>query len=211
MAEQTETNLDVGAILNAMSDEPYKEYWSTLGTFIHAFSLTEARLLSLLRHLARIEPLIGGAMLSGVRVDAGKDYINRILEATGKTEIKQRLERPFAQLGVVNGVRNHIIHWGARHDGKGGLLVSNAFQNPAESRLNEFRVSSDDVKHMTADLFRISALLLLEELPVFPPEILSDRFLRGPWSYKPPPPSPPGTRTQRRARAQRRQPRASRE
>src|SRR5687767_63683 len=91
----------------------YRPYWAALGEFVHAFSQVERELQELVFHLSGVSAQDGKALFHGMRVDAAKDAINRLLDARGDTEIKARLEEPFAHLGHIAGMRNNLIHWGA--------------------------------------------------------------------------------------------------
>jgi hypothetical protein len=194
----------LGQTLAAAADEPYKEYWKELGRFIHMFSQTEQRLMALLAKIVGVNSKIAGAIFSGTRAESGKDLINRVLDATGRSDVKKRLEYPLAQLGVINTVRNNLVHWGAHHDGSPDLLVSNSFQSPIPDRLTEFRLGPKDMQAMQHDLVKIGFFFLLEQHPspetgdTVRPEY--DDYLAEPWLYKRPPQAPHETERRRRAR-----------
>jgi hypothetical protein len=102
---------DMQATIAALNDEPYKEYWKELGRFIHNFSQTESRLISLLRKIIGTSDIISGVLVGSARIDGAKDILNRILEATNLTSLKTLLERPLAQFSAVATVRNNLVHW----------------------------------------------------------------------------------------------------
>ena len=175
--------------IQVLGEKPYELYWKELGKFIHAFSDAEHRLLNLLQNYAGVTDAIAGVLFSGTRMDAAKDYLNSILDATNQTDIKTRLERPLAQLAAIATIRNHLVHWIARDDGEDDLLVSNAYLAPSAARLKEFRINPEQMGFMITDLRRINVLLMIADLPPKNRGDL-DKYLASPWLYKPPQPSP---------------------
>ena len=169
-------------------DGPYHDYWLHLGRLIHEFSRVEFFLQYALRQFSGMTPEVSGAVSGEFRVAAAKDAINRVLVAKGDLEIRDRLKGPFDQLGVINGVRNDIVHWGALDDGSVDFLVSNSQRLFAPERLREFRVSLRDLRAMSLDLFRISSHLIDEIRGPVPDEHDEEwakvRELK--WLYRPP-------------------------
>jgi hypothetical protein len=148
--------------INALSGavrEPYKNYWRALGEFIHHFSYTERSMQSFLRHVAGTSDVIGRAAFSGVKVDAAMSLCNRILEATGKADLKARIEPVFQQLGIINGIRNNMVHWGASDAGNDDFRVTNSFYAATPDRVTEFSVSLIELNAMMADLMKIDVHL----------------------------------------------------
>ena len=170
-------------------EEPYHEFWFHLGRFISHFSQLESSLLFLLWDIAETNDKISGALFHGHRVDAAKDAINNILLATGQIDKKDRLAAPFAQLTVINTIRNHLVHWGANKDEKNIFTVSNTSRFPLKPKT--FGVSIDDFKAMDIDLFIIKMLLDAERtyLPQHERDFLLSRQPKS-WRYKPPQPYP---------------------
>jgi hypothetical protein len=187
-------------MLASALEAPISEYWEALGRFIHEFAKVESLLITLLRDLSKTSDETAGAIFSGLRVDGAKDTINRILDATGQTDIKSRLQSPFAQLGVIAGVRNKIVHWGATYDGGEQLLVTNARLYPTAARLTEIRVGAKDIKLMTGDLFKIALYLILEirDYGDGDPDWAREELKR-PWLYTLPAPPPRRKETRRQA------------
>ncbi|QTN19190.1 hypothetical protein HZ989_13335 [Brevundimonas sp. AJA228-03] len=149
-----------------MTDNPFPEmdaYLTHLGLFIHEFARCERALHQLLIFHAGVTDEVAGAIFTGARVDTAKDFINRILDGTGNKETKARLSDPFAQLTLIAGVRNHLVHWGTSHtQGVPDFLISNAHLKPGPGREKEYRASVDDLKNMTMDLFRITVMFTIE-------------------------------------------------
>jgi hypothetical protein len=185
----------VGSVLQKIADEPYERYWAALGKFIHAFSLAEGRLISFLKTEAKVSNEIGGVLFHGTRIEAAKELLNNILTMTGQTEKKKRLETPINQLSAIATVRNNIIHWGARHDGREDLLVSNTDKYPI--RPKEFRISPADLERMYSDLNKINVWLLVEQHPTTSDQDVWSVFFAQPWLYTPPQPSPPKNQRRR--------------
>jgi hypothetical protein len=184
---------DMRDAIDEVSDEPYTEYWYYFGKFIHVFSRVEERLLGFLRAQIEASPSTCAILLSGMRLDAAKDTINRILETTNQAERKARLERPFAQLAAINTIRNNIVHWGAIAHSDTEFFVSNWRLNHPKGKEKHFYVSKKGFEQMISDLNKIKLFLLLEESPSssVDPRLVS--YLQEPWRYTPPQPSPPKT------------------
>lgn len=209
---------ETNAMLDGYLEERKKRftgYWAALGQFIHEFSGVERELLELARYLAGLQEPVAQAVLSSLRVDDAKNLINRILDARGETDLKERLQNPLDQLGAISTMRNSIVHWGAevRDD---GLIVSNNYFAPSPDRIREFPVSDVILLQMTADLHQIGLHLFMtiRRDEATPDEIKqAERVLQPPWLYKSPQPlpRPRGTGTRARRRERKRQGGASRE
>jgi hypothetical protein len=158
------------------------------------FAQVETALTFTLWHYAKTPPDIAKIIFSGDRVDNSSQYIKQIAEATNASqELRDDLTYIFDQLGIINGNRNHIVHYGAKSIAEGNGLVSNAFKAKGEPR--EFPVSPTALDDMTADLRKISFHLRYKhysggELHTHSnpdgAEVLND-VLRAPWRYKHPP------------------------
>ncbi len=182
-------------VFRAYLEAPYKDYWAELGRFIHHFSGAEFALVQLLGSHMRLSKEEAGAIFSGLRTSDAKDHTNRLLDAQGKSDLKAMLERHFAQIGVISGIRNNIVHWGAHHDGgpdliTADLLVSNAYLHPRPSQLKEYRISATDLRNMTDDLAIITIAFGLLSEPI-KMDAEWKEFIGRPWLYKPPQQSPP--------------------
>jgi len=97
-----------------------------------------------------VTPEVGKSIYSGTRVSAAKDLINRILDAKNRTEQKERLKPYFDQIGLLNSMRDDILHYGAIYDHKKNvLIVSNERIAHVPSRLRQYEVTPkmlDDMK-----------------------------------------------------------------
>jgi hypothetical protein len=149
-------------------------------------------------HFAGVTDDVGKAVAYGLRVDNAREMINRILDATGRPEVKQRLAGPFAQLGTISTMRNHIVHWGARETNR-GLLISNERIAFTPEKMAFHPVSADDLKLMRGDLQRIFSLLLIERYADEPKSPFSADAVREvkarTWLYKRPQPIPRRSKT----------------
>jgi hypothetical protein len=114
-------------------DEPYHEYFESLGRFIHAYAEAEAELFLLLKHVSGLTNTKAGVLFSGIRAEGARDTINNLLDATNNIALKNRLNSPFSQMATIGTVRNNIVHWGAVADNTGGFIVSNKLVCPLKS------------------------------------------------------------------------------
>ena len=172
----------------------------------------------LLRLHAGVTPNVAKAVFSGARGDACKDFINRICDATGRADVKERLDGPFTQLGLITSARNAIVHWGAAKQSDDTIFAINDFLAATEAKLRKVAVNPEILRDMTYDLAVINMLLVREaalRMRNLRPGTLDeiDEVMKGsdalkarlgvvgPWLYKPPrpPPAEKGTRARRRA------------
>jgi hypothetical protein len=170
------------------------KYLAALGRFVHAYSQIEMHMTIVLWIAAKVNFDIAPALLSGVRIDAAIGLIGRVLDAR-KIDDQNRtdLEATLRQLAILNKMRNDILHYGAKADADGELVVSNKVSAHVESRLRETIVSAQTLDDMTYDLdtiwvrlhvygFRITAEGMgFSGMPGF------DQRLQRPWRYTPPP------------------------
>lgn len=164
-----------------------------LGQFVAAFSLVEVTLLKALCVLAHVRAPYAQALLSGVRTDAAMSYINRIAEAERWPDDKRvDWQRIFSQLGLINKLRNDILHHGAGIAGN-SWLVSNRRVAHHPDRIREMLITPAIINDATADAGDITTLLMLLGGPSV--GIVMNRNwrswmrkrLREPWRYKQPP------------------------
>ena len=73
-------------------------YLLALGRFVHAFSAVESTMHSLLVYHAGLSMGAGAALLSGVRVKAAMDSLNRLFEYWKNDVERATLLKPFKQL-----------------------------------------------------------------------------------------------------------------
>jgi hypothetical protein len=172
--------------------EHVNKYHLALGRFVSAFSQAEATLLCVLWALARVRPPYAQAVLSGIRIDGAMGFINRIAEAerwpAGKREKWQRI---FTQLGLINKLRNDLLHHGAGIFGD-FWVVSNRRIAHHPDRLREIHITPSTLDDAAADLGDITYHLILlagrrTGIWVSDRQKLARRLRRRAWRYKQPP------------------------
>ena len=98
-------------------------------------------------------------------------------------EIQDDLAFVLQQLGVINGVRNAVVHYGAASGGKGKAIVSNALK--AKGEPTEFPISPDLLDLMYWDLRKITAHLYIRHLKRRPADAtVASRVMKSNWQYK---------------------------
>ncbi len=177
------------------SDEQYtalQEHWAAYGRFIHYFSQVEQRLQNLLWELTGVPLEIARATFQDARFNAITILINRITESRGETE-HPMYRRAIDQLGLINRMRNDIVHLGAAmvyKDGRTVALVSNTLKAmPGKDK--EFEVSVEMLDNMSRDLQTALACIAVANiarlgLPPNAQPIDWSGLAQQPWLYKPP-------------------------
>jgi hypothetical protein len=191
----------------AMTDQPYNPmpltkdmigYWLGLGIFVHQFAHVEMTLWITLAKLSGVGFQRARAVFHGVRSDAARSYINRILETTNAEQsVRDDFQFIFTQLGYLTDARNSILHSGTTFNTEDGdFLSTNAMLALTDDRRKEFPVSQIILNQMVEDLKKINAHLLSFLFVGAPPGIKSlnnlDEHKQRAWQYKPPPQASPG-------------------
>lgn len=173
--------------------ERLRSYYEALGRFIDMFSQVETAITLTLRLYAKTSTEIAKVLFSGVKIELGSTHIKQLAAATNVAQKDQDdLSDVLQQLGIINGVRNGIIHFGASAIAEGKGVVSNALKAKTEPVV--FPISPEALEEMTADLKKIAYHLNYNHLKrdqpkgAFGIDHLST-VLRSPWLYKYP--SPP--------------------
>jgi hypothetical protein len=170
---------------SAFDDQLYHDYWLALGKLMHQFSHVEAMLQYALTHFAGVSDELGRTLFGNSRVGDAKAELNRVLVATGRDDVKDRLEPFLAQLGEINSARNDLIHGRVLPtEMENKFLVTNAARASAPKRA-ESPSSVFDLQAMAWDLFVIMGVLMAEmKTPdgVAPTPAAPDPL---PWFYKP--------------------------
>jgi len=165
-----------------------RAYYEALGRFVDTYSEVETAIHVTLRHYADTPPEIANIAFASVKADTGMTFIKQIAKATGcQKEVLDDLEDIFNQLGIINGVRNHILHYGASMVAEGKGYVSNAMR--AKGQPTEFPMSPDLLDDMWHDLQRILARLYYDHLGRPGPRDeeglkIPDPHQHAPWKYK---------------------------
>lgn len=191
-------------------EEPFRDFWLHLGKFLFYFAQIEQQVIDMLVELSGLSSTEAGVVFHGTRQESARDLINRLLDAKGQYERKERLREPFSQIGAIGTVRNNLVHWGAEMTGDGVFSVSNAHRKPLKPK--EFEITVIDFEDMLSDMLKISVLISFETtrpwVAVKPGGL--DALLEQPWQYKPPQPSLPQKTPNLDRTISQRQPRASR-
>jgi hypothetical protein len=195
---------------------PPASYLASLGQFVHVFSQVEAMVAIALWVVADIKFEVAPALLSGVRVDGAIGLLGRVMDAKKMTgPNRESAETALRQLGIINKLRNDILHYGVDMTG-GELIVSNKMSAHIPERLREIVISHHILDDMTHDLEKINVHLFAFYTRTIYPEIKIDipgyaERLRQPWRYRSPRQSSSQDKSQRSRQKQRRQPSPSQE
>ena len=130
-------------------------FHSALGKFIQTFSTVEAWMQRALWCYAKTPEPIGRAVFSGVRIKEGMGLIGRICDVSRISSKKRAdLKYIFGQLGIINDLRNDMLHYGARRLTKDWKkrLVSNKRIAITRSRLKTTTVTTETLKDLSAYL-----------------------------------------------------------
>src|SRR4051794_26262767 len=104
MTDTTTTDLDEAA-RRAQAQSNYEKattpFYISLGRFLHQYSMLESMMLAALINVSGVTDKVGKSIYSGFRVGPSKDLINRILDATGRKNLKDKLKPYFDQIGLI--------------------------------------------------------------------------------------------------------------
>ena len=194
MNDDTERDLDEAA-RRAQAQLNYNTatmpFYVSLGRFLHQYSVLEHMMLIVLMNISGVSQEVGKSLYSGTRIGIAKDFINRILDATNRQTLKEKLKPYFDQIGLLTSMRDDILHYGAVYDfDRNILLVSNERVAHIADRLRTYEVGPKMLDDMAHDANRAVSGLMVEVLPAAntPEFFLSS--IASPWRYKPPPPVP---------------------
>jgi len=181
------------------AQEPTEGYWAALGEFIHHFSKVERMLHIVLRQQSGADARVCKAVFSGLRNDTCRDYINRVCDAMGRSELKARLKGVFDQLGQISAARNAIVHWGASTLEDDSIVAMNEFLAHTDEKFRQIPLSTVILRSMIDDLIKINIHLAAEVWKMQPADSRNPNLMEtiGPtlssaWRYKPPQQSPLG-------------------
>jgi hypothetical protein len=181
-------------LLNVDHDEPItperERYWQALGRFIHKFAIIEHQVAFALALYAKTPKGTAQAVFSGVRAGLALSLIDRIREARG-APADEDWNRAKGQFGIINSVRNDIVHFGALAESEGAFQISNANRTiPSQAKVTP--ITADELDMMTDDLRTISETIFAHQLVESGTEKGDKRANaarergRAPWKYKPP-------------------------
>lgn len=154
---------------------------------------------TMLRVASELSDPVARSVFSGTRLRTSMDFINRIYEATGKTDKKVKLYYYFSQLASINTMRDDIVHYGVSFTGEEGKLrFTNWRSAHIQSKFKNFSINAQLVDRMHDDLQTI----ILGVIIIIQGDVMAteDRerlqnLLPSTWQYKPPQqePLPEGT------------------
>ena len=156
MADTTTTDLDEAA-RRAQAQSNYDKattpFYISLGRFLHQYSLLETAMLTVLIGVSGVTQSVGKSIYSELQIKTAISYINRILDATGRADLKQNLKPYFDQINLINSMRDEILHYGATYNfSKNALIVSNERVAHTQDKLRRIEVNPqllDDLRHDT--------------------------------------------------------------
>lgn len=162
-----------------------------LGRFVLAYAQVEGYLRKSLYFHGRISEAVSKIVLSGVRTEDAISYLKKLLKWSDlDPQILTDYEEVFSHIGPIKEVRNLLLHSGIEVFAPLGFAVTNASKilDPKDATI--IPVSHEIFEQMTADLHKMTAMLInnLLRLQAPPSSNFSlDRLARGPWLYTPPP------------------------
>jgi len=178
--------------------ENESSYYESLGRFVQMFADAEAVVAQTLWAYAGTKPEVSKIIFAGTQTDHGATYIKAIAKAINASADHQAdLEDVFQQFGVIRGVRNDILHYGASGIAEGRATVSNAWKAKAEPTV--FPISALALSDMTEDCRKITLRLAYGHLGRPRPKgqatlLMLVNILQSPWRYKHPAQQPSKTK-----------------
>jgi hypothetical protein len=185
------------------------DYYEALGRFIDMFARVETAITLTLWHYAKTQPEMGKIIFAGSKIEACSTYIKQLAAASNADkELRDDLEGVLQQLGIINGVRNKVIHYGAESVAEGDAIVSDALK--AKGEPDRFPISPPILDQMTADLTKIAAHLNEIHLKRHSGLTILGNPIHSAWRYKHPLPPKESTKKADNPRSRKRGPRPPR-
>jgi hypothetical protein len=174
--------------------------WS-LGLFIANFSVVERLMQQTLWHYAGIAAPTAPAVFTGIRTETAISLIGRIAEAQKwKEDRKREIQYVFSQLGMINRLRNDLLHYGATtelEEPEKWIISNEVFAHTAD-RVRRVPISPALLDGAAEDLYKISVHL---HVVTMDDDVTADQLrkyhevLQQPWRYKQPSPAPKSRKT----------------
>lgn len=172
------------------------EYFLSLGEFVTVFAGAERALFFLSGMILRLPLSVAQAVFGGsARVKESTDRLNRAVRSILQeqpnnnilTRVKTGLDRALPQLGLINTVRNEILHYGITDNQDEHWTVTNSHLRPDSP--SEFKVSANILSDMTYDT-RSIIMILAECMGQIDRQSTGESkpyldLLQQPWRYKP--------------------------
>lgn len=177
--------------------ERLRAYHEALGRFVHEFARAETAVALTLRKYAGTKTEVAKVIFASTKIDVGSTQIKQIALATGAPKgARDDLEYVLQQLGIINGARNAILHYGAELVAEGTAFVSDAIKAKGEPTV--FPISPTALNQMSHDANKIVTHLNFRHLGRPLPKGdhgLSElrKIFDAPWQYKHP--TPPRLKT----------------
>lgn len=171
-------------------------YFEALGRFVTVFAAVERSVFFMSGQVMRLPLPVTQAVFGGsARVKESIDRINKALGAIIKhspqsqmaIDMKSDFSRIFAQLGLINKVRNEVLHYGAEIGPGHEWSVTNRHLKPENP--SEIRISAAALDAMTRDLQPIVYIIIHYSMRMDGHdeglEELYQDYMSKPWEYKP--------------------------
>jgi hypothetical protein len=125
--------------------ERLRAYYEALGRFVDIFARVETAVTLTLWRYAKTSPEIAKIIFAGAKIELGSTYIKQLAEATGASqEARDGLTNVLQQLGIINGVRNAVLHYAEGCDAAGGALANTGAQSGRCGRSSQGRARCND-------------------------------------------------------------------
>ena len=171
--------------MSAATTEEHREYYYELGRFVSIYATVEGSIFVLMASLIGISLKDSNAVLSGAKTDQCISNIKRLYEAR-ETEMPDALVLCLDQIGLINKLRNDILHSGTKAD----FTVTNELR-ALPDRIIAYPVSAKLLQNAIMDMGTILLVLASFISPEAFPTAKVDRtvLLSRPWRCKRPVPT----------------------
>jgi hypothetical protein len=130
--------------------ERERAYYEALGRFVQIFAEVEKTVWQTLVRYVGVPTEVAKIVLTSGKVDQCATHIKQVAKAaSAPKESQDDLEDILQQLGIINGARNDILHYGATEIAEGRGMVSDAWK--AKSQPTEFPISPTALEEMAED------------------------------------------------------------
>ena len=136
----------------------WESYLSSLGEFTHEFAKTEACVKDLFYETIGMRGPMARALFKDTRMGAARELIKnaRTVKDIPKCPL---LDRAFAQLELITGVRNMILHYEPELFGAGEFSICNQDGKMPGSE-STIILNEENLQWMVSDLKQIRSLIL---------------------------------------------------
>ena len=136
-----------------------ERFFSDLGLFVLLFAQAESLLWSAIWATSGMELKAAQALLSGIRVNDGIGLLGRLLDVQEPiVKAKKEVKEALRQLGIINKVRNDILHYGIDLNRK-EKIITNQMKALSRSRITRTKISSSVIAFMVSDVAVILEVL----------------------------------------------------